>query len=73
MEKEIMKNWIEDTLIRAIKTAAQSAVALIGTSAVMQEVDWWMVLSTSCLAAILSVLTSIASGLPNHSHQESRQ
>ena len=50
--------------IRAIRTLAQTAVATIGTSAVISEVDWVMVASASVLAAILSVLNSIATGLP---------
>lgn len=58
-----MKAWIKAALVRAIKTAAQAAVAIIGTSAVMGEVNWVVVGSASLLAAILSVLTSLA-GLP---------
>ena len=58
-----MKKWIKAAGIRAIKTIAQTAVATIGTSAVMSEVDWILVLSASILAGILSLLTSIA-GLP---------
>ena len=50
--------------IRAIRTLAQTAVATIGTSAVISEVDWVMVASASALAAILSILNSIATGLP---------
>ena len=50
--------------IRALRTVAQTAVATIGTTAVIQDVDWIMVASTSLLAGILSVLTSIATGLP---------
>jgi conserved domain protein len=57
------KKWIKAAGIRAIKTVAQTAVATIGVSAVMQEVDWIMVGSASLLAGILSVLTSVA-GLP---------
>lgn len=57
------KNWIKAAGIRAIKTVAQTAVATIGTSAVMGAVDWVMVGSASLLAGILSLLTSIA-GLP---------
>lgn len=57
------KRWIEAAAIRAIKTMAQTAIATIGTTAVMNEVDWIVVLSASGLAGILSVLTSIA-GLP---------
>lgn len=58
-----MKKWFKAAGIRAIKTVAQTAVATIGTSAVMSEVNWLMVLSASILAGILSLLTSIA-GLP---------
>ena len=50
--------------IRAIRTIAQTAVATIGTSMVIQDVDWLMVGSASLLAGVLSVLTSIATGLP---------
>ena len=57
------KAWIKAAGVRAIKTVAQTAVATIGTSAVISEVDWRIVLSASLLAGILSVLTSIA-GLP---------
>ena len=63
MRKEKIKNWLRAAGIRAIKTVAQTAVATIGTSAVMNEVNWLMVLSASILAGILSLLTSIA-GLP---------
>lgn len=58
-----MKTWIKAASIRAIKTVAQTAVATIGTSAVMSAVDWKMVVSASVLAGVLSLLTSIA-GLP---------
>lgn len=57
------RKWIEAAGIRAIKTLAQTAVATIGTAAALESVDWRMVLSASVLAAILSLLTSIA-GLP---------
>lgn len=57
------RTWIYAAGIRAIKTVAQTAVATIGTSAVMSSVDWKMVLSASVLAGILSMLTSVA-GLP---------
>lgn len=55
--------WIKAALIRAIKTIAQTAIATIGTAAVLSSVDWWMVASASILAGILSLLTSVA-GLP---------
>lgn len=58
-----MKKWIKAAGIRAVKTVAQTAVATIGTSTVMNQVDWKMIVSASILAGILSVLTSIA-GLP---------
>lgn len=58
-----MKAWIKAAGIRAIKTMAQTAVAMISTSVIMSEVNWTMVLSASVLAGILSLLTSIA-GLP---------
>lgn len=58
-----MKKWFKAAGIRAIKTIAQTAIATIGTSAVISEVDWKIVISASLLAGILSLLTSIA-GLP---------
>lgn len=57
------KNWIKAAGVRAIKTVAQTAVATVGTSAVIGEVDWIMVGSAALLAGILSLLTSVA-GLP---------
>ena len=57
------KTWIKAAGIRAIKTVAQTAVATIGTSAAMANVDWKLVASASLLAGILSLLTSLA-GLP---------
>lgn len=56
--------FVKAAAIRAVRTVAQTAVATIGTSAVMSSVDWKMVISASLLAGILSVLTSIATGLP---------
>ena len=58
-----MKKWFKAAGIRAIKTVAQTAVATIGTAAVLGAVDWVAVASASVLAGVLSLLTSVA-GLP---------
>ena len=63
MGKIFTKEWFKAAAIRAIKTCAPTAVATIGTAAVMSSVDWKMVVSASILAGILSILTSLA-GLP---------
>ena len=57
------KNWLKAAGIRAIKTIAQTAIATIGTSAILSEVNWAVVGSAALLAGILSLLTSVA-GLP---------
>ena len=57
------KKWIKASAVRAVKTMAQTAVATIGTSAVMGDVNWLMVASASALSGIISVLTSVA-GIP---------
>lgn len=57
------KIWLKAALVRSLKTIAQTAVATIGTAAVLSSVDWKMVVSASILAGVLSILTSIA-GLP---------
>lgn len=57
------KEWIKAAGIRALKTVSQTAIATIGTSAVISEVNWVIVLSASGLAGLLSLLTSVA-GLP---------
>ena len=57
------KKWIKASAIRAVKTMAQTAVATIGTSAVMGDVNWVMVASASALSGIISILTSVA-GIP---------
>ena len=57
------KTWIKAAGVRAIKTVCQTAVATIGTAAVLSSVDWKMVVSASILAGVLSILTSVA-GLP---------
>ena len=62
--KNILKlDWLKAAGIRALKTVAQTAIATIGTTALMDEVNWMMVGSASLMAGILSMLTSIA-GLP---------
>ena len=58
-----MKKWLKCAGIRAIKTVAQTAIATIGTSAVIGDVNWVVVASASALAGVLSILTSVA-GLP---------
>ena len=63
MKKYDFVTWVKAAGVRAIKTVAQTAVATIGTAAVMGNVDWVMVTSASALAGILSLLTSVA-GLP---------
>ena len=57
------KKWLKAAGIRAVKTMAQTAVAVIGTGAVLSEVDWKMVLSASIVAGVVSILTSVA-GIP---------
>lgn len=61
--KENFKAWLKAAVVRAIKTVAQTAVATIGTSVAMGDVNWLLVGSASLLAGILSILTSVA-GLP---------
>lgn len=73
-----MNNFVKYALIRAIKTICQTSVAVIGSAAVLSDVHWGVVLSASLLAGLLSLLTSVATGLPeaeyaNHiymSHEE---
>lgn len=55
--------WFKAASVRAIKTVAQTAIATIGTTALLSEVNWPVVVSTACLAGLLSLLTSVA-GLP---------
>ena len=69
-----MKNDIKKFLIaagvRALRTLAQTAIATIGTTAVLEEVNWPVVASASVLAAILSILTSIVTGLPEVTYDD---
>lgn len=67
----INKKWLKAAGIRAIKTFCQTAIATIGVSATMTEVNWMVVGSSSLLAAILSILTSFA-GLPEVEKNEER-
>ena len=59
-----MKKFIRAAAIRAVRTIAQTAIAVIGTSALLEEVNWLAVASAAILAGILSILTSVATGLP---------
>ena len=59
-----MKKFLKAAGIRAVRTVAQTAAAMIGTSLVLADVNWWAVASASILAGILSLLTSVATGLP---------
>lgn len=61
--KQHFIDWLKAAAIRAIRTVAQTAVATIGTTAALQEVDWLLVVSASVLAGLLSMLTSVG-GLP---------
>lgn len=63
MTKNNIKKWLKAAIVRAIKTVAQTAVALIGVGTVMSDIDWIMVGSASLLSGILSLLTSVA-GIP---------
>ena len=62
MKKNFVK-WIKAAGVRALKTVAQTAVATIGSAAIISAVDWRVVVSASLLAGLLSILTSVA-GLP---------
>ena len=63
------KKWLKAAGVRAIKTVAQTAIATIGTSAFVGDVNWIMVLSASALSGVLSILTSVA-GLPELESEE---
>lgn len=57
-------NFWKAALIRAIRTICQTAIATIGTTALIEEVNWLLVLSSAALAGLLSILNSVATGLP---------
>ena len=65
-----MKEWFKAAGIRAIKTVAQTAVATIGTAVAMGDVNWVLVGSASALAGVLSLLTSVATGLPEVNNEK---
>lgn len=67
-----MNTFIKASLIRCIRTICQTAVSVIGTAYILSDVNWWVVVSASILAGILSILTSVATGLPEveYEHQK---
>ena len=65
-----MNNFIKYALIRCVRTICQTAIATIGSAVVFTDVNWPMVVSASCLAGILSLLTSVATGLPEVEYAE---
>ena len=65
-----MDNFIKYALIRCVRTICQTAIATIGSAVVFTDVNWPMVVSASCLAGILSLLTSVATGLPEVDYAE---
>jgi len=69
MRNRDWKEWAKAAGIRAAKTCAQTAIATIGTAAAIGAVNWRLVLSASCLAGVLSILTSVA-GLPEVNNRE---
>lgn len=70
MKSDKLKSWARETAVRAIKATAQTAIAAIGSVAVLGDVDWKLVTSTAALSGILSILTSIATNLPEFRGKE---
>ena len=70
--KRDWKSWFKWAGLRALKTVAQTAIATIGTTALLTEVNWLVVLSASALAGVLSLLTSIA-GIPEEDLPEAQE
>ena len=62
--KDYLKKWGRAGVIRALRTVAQSALATIGTAVVLGDVNWLLVCSAAALSGVLSVLTSVVTGLP---------
>lgn len=71
-DKEYWKNWLKAAGLRAAKTVAQTALATIGTTAALAEVDWVAVIVASLGAGLLSLLTSLA-GLPEVKNEEAKE
>ena len=65
-----MKIFWKASLLRCLRTICQTAVAVIGTAFVLSDVNWWAVVSASLLAGILSILTSVATGLPEVEYEQ---
>lgn len=71
MKKIFTKKWLKAAVIRAIKTMAQTAIATIGSTALITEINWILVGSSVALAGVASMLTSVA-GLPEITDEESK-
>lgn len=69
---KLTKQWFKAAAVRAVRTVAQTAIATIGTEAMIDRVNWTLVLSASALAGVLSLLTSI-SGLPECCDKDTNQ
>ena len=65
-----MNTFIKASLVRCCRTIAQAAISIIGTSVVLSDVSWSVVISASILAGILSILTSVATGLPEVEYEQ---